>query len=175
MKHSGFNTSFRLFSLILLMIAAYSCVHIQYSTSGASIPTGASTFSVQLFENNAPLINPSLSQLLTDELRNKLESQTSLKPINGFGDLDFTGSITGYEVRPVAIQGDDVAAKNRLTITLKVKYSNALDPKYEFDKSFSRYEDFDGNTDLNQVEDNLVPLIVEKLVQDIFNESVVNW
>lgn len=175
MNHSAFTKTFRLSALILLILAAFSCVHIKYSTSGASIPTAAKTFSVQLFENNASIVNPSLSQLLTDELRNKLESQTSLKPINGFGDLDFTGSITGYEVRPVAIQGDDVAAKNRLTITLKVKYSNALDPKYEFDKSFSRYEDFDGNSDLSQVEGNLVPLIVEKLVQDIFNESVVNW
>lgn len=164
-----------LLGLLFLLLGVTNCIQIKYSTSGASIPAGAKTFSIQPFENNASLINPQLSQLLTDALREKMESQTSLKPINGFGDLDYQGLITGYDVRPVAIQGDDVAAKNRLTITLKMKFSNAFDTKYEFDKSFSRYEDFDGNQDLKQVEDALVPLIIEKLVQDIFNESVVNW
>lgn len=161
--------------IISTLITFNACVQIKYSTSGASIPAGAKTFSVQLFENNAPIINPSLSQSLTDELRNKLESQTSLKSISGYGDLDYQGFIIGYDVKPVAIQGDDVAAKNRLTITLKVKFTNALDTKYEFDKTFSRYEDFDGSQDLKEAEGDLVPLIIEKLVQDIFNESVVNW
>jgi outer membrane receptor for Fe3+-dicitrate len=161
--------------LLLMIFVLSHCVQIKYSTSGASIPAGAKTFSVQPFENNAPLINPQLSQQLTDALREKMEAQTSLKPINGFADLDYAGLITGYDVRPVAIQGDDLAAKNRLTITIKLKFTNAFDSKYEFDKSFSRYEDFDGNQDLKQVEDNLVPLIIDKLVQDIFNESVVNW
>lgn len=164
-----------LLGLFFLLIGLMSCIQIKYSTSGASIPAEAKTFSIQPFENNATLINPQLSQQLTDAMREKIESQTSLKPINGFGDLDYEGIITNYDVRPVAIQGDDLAAKNRLTITLKMKFTNAFDTKYEFDKSFSRYEDFDGNQDLKQVEDALVPLIIEKLVQDIFNESVVNW
>lgn len=152
-----------------------SCGTVKYSFSGASIPPEAKTVSVQYIANNASIINPQLSQELTDAIKDKFQSQTSLKLINGVGDLDFEGEITGYNVKPVAIQGGDVAAKNRLTITIRMKYANPIDPKYEFEKSFSRYEDYDSNQDLRSVEDEITEKIIEQLVEDVFNESVVNW
>ncbi len=164
------------FLLVGLSFFVFSqCVKIKYSTSGASIPAEAKSFSVQPLVNTATIVNPVLAQLITDKLRDKLESQTPLKSINGIGDLDFDGTITTYDVKPVSIQGDDLAAKNRLTISLRMRYTSVYDEKYNFDKTFSRFEDFDGNTEFNQVEDGLVELIVNRLIEDIFNESVVNW
>ena len=161
---------------ILVSSLLFSC-KIQYSLSGASIPPEAKTVSVQYFENNAKLKNPLLSQQLTDALKDKFVSQTDLNLVNGYGDLDFEGEIIDYSTKPMAIQENDVAALNRLTITIRVKYVNSKDPdsKYDFDKTFSRYEDYDSNNDLSQVENELTEKIIEQLVQDIFNESVVNW
>jgi len=167
-----------IFVLVVIIIThlLQSC-NVTYSLSGASIPPEAKTISVQYFQNNAKLINPQLSQELTDALKDKFVSQTSLSLVNGVGDLDFEGEITGYSTKPMAIQNNDVAAVNRLTITVKVKYVNSKDPdsKFDFEKSFSRYEDYDSQNDLSSVEADLTEKIIEQLVQDIFNESVVNW
>lgn len=160
-----------------IFLIMQSCFTVNYSLSGASIPPEAKTVSIDYFNNNAPLVNPLLSQSLTDELKDKFISQTSLKLVSGNGDLHFEGEITGYSTKPMAIKENDIAAENRLTITVRVKYTNSKDPdaQFDFDKSFSRFENYSSSFDLSQVETELTEKIVEQLIEDIFNESVVNW
>lgn len=146
-----------------------------YSFTGASIPPEAETVTIRYFPNKAALVNPNLSQTMTDALKDRFQSQTTLKLQDVGGDLYFEGEITAYGTKPVAIQGNDQAAMNRLTITVKVKFVNRFDEKAGFETSFSRYEDYDSNQSLSAVEDQLVEQIVEYLVDDIFNKSVVNW
>ncbi len=149
---------------------------MNYSFTGASIPPEVKTIHISQFPNNAPLINPMLSQEFTDGLRNKFQSQTSLILVNNDGDMTLEGEITGYNTRPVAIQSDDVAAMNRLTITIKVTFINNFDESQSFtSQSFTRYEDYPSTQDLTSVSDGLVKQIVEYLVDDIFNKTVVNW
>jgi hypothetical protein len=121
------------------------------------------------------LVNPNLSQLFTEGLQEKLVKQTSLNQITDGGDLEYTGQITEYEVRPMNIQQGDLAAQNRLTIGVKIKFTNNKDHEQDWEKSFSQYEDFDSNSSLSDIEGELVPLIVTKLTDDIFNASVANW
>jgi hypothetical protein len=146
-----------------------------YSFTGASIPAGAKTITIVYFVNNAQYVEPSLSQSLTDVLRDRFLSQTDLDFINEGGDLQLEGSITDYSTRPVAIQGNETAALNRLSITVKVKYTNTLDPTKDFDTPFTRFEDFSSGQDLSVVKDQLISNINEALVDDIFNKAVVNW
>lgn len=148
---------------------------VKYSFTGASISPDVKTFSVSYFQNLAPLVNPSLSSNLTEELKNRFITQTQLNPVDDGGDLSFSGEIRGYRVSPVAIQQGEVAAYNRLTISVRVKFENAIDPAQNYDKTFSHYEDFPSDQQLNNVESELVRLIVEKLVEDIFNNAVANW
>ena len=68
-----------------------------------------------------------------------------------------------------------LAALNRLTISVQVRYINALEPDKDFETSFTRFEDYPSTQDLSQVKDNLIPSINEALVDDIFNKAVVNW
>jgi hypothetical protein len=89
--------------------------------------------------------------------------------------LIFEGQITGYEVRPMAIQKEDMAALSRLTITIRVKYTNSIDPDQNVDRSFSAFEDFDSSSTLADVEDGLVPEIITKITEDIFNATLANW
>jgi hypothetical protein len=146
-----------------------------YSFTGASIPPEAKTISIEQFPNNAPLVQPMLSQLLTDALRDKFSSQTNLSQVPINGDLAFEGSITDYRTQPVAITGDETAALNRLTISVRVVYTNRFDEKQNFETTFSRFEDYESARDLSEVEDQLITQIIDALVQDIFNRSVVNW
>ncbi|MDP2424436.1 MAG: LptE family protein [Bacteroidales bacterium] len=146
-----------------------------YSFTGASVPPEAKTISIQTFRNNAPLIQPSLSQTFSDALRDKFMSQTSLSMVQRAGDLAIEGAITDYSTQPIAITGDQTAALNRLTITVKVKFTNRFDEKQGFEENFSRFEDYASNLALSAVEEGLIAQITEALVQDIFNRAVVNW
>jgi len=130
---------------------------------------------VDYFPNRARLVNPNLSQLFTEGLQDKLIKQTSLNQITEGADLEFSGQLTGYDIKPMNISEGDMAAQNRLTISVKVKYTNNKDHEQDWEKSFSEYEDFDSNSSLSTVEGNLVPLIVVKLADDIFNASIANW
>lgn len=146
-----------------------------YSFTGASIPPEAKTISIGYFVNNATLVEPTLSQLITDGLRDRFLSQTTLSLVNENGDLQLTGVITDYTTRPTAIQGNETAALNRLTVTVKVTFVNTIDPTKDFESSFSRFEEYPSSQDITAVKDQLLPTINEALIDDIFNKSVVNW
>ena len=163
----------KIIGLIVLVVILQAC-KVTFSFTGAD--TGnAETFSVQYFEIRTPLAPANLGQFFTDELKDKITSQTSLDIVNGVGELNFEGDFTSYSVRPIAIQGDETAAQNRLTISVKVRFVNEDKPEFNFDKSFSHYADFSSDTDIGSVEQSLIEEIVEKLLEDIFNEALVNW
>jgi len=145
-----------------------------YSFSGASIPSEARTVSVAYFPNHAQLVNPSLSNNLTNALRDAMTNQTTLDVVETGGDIAFEGEITDYKTSPVAITGQ-TAAMNRLTVTVKVRFSNRLDETKDFEQSFSRYEDYPSDQDLNSVQETLTSTIIDQLVEDIFNKALVNW
>ncbi len=160
---------------LLLLVAVVTSCSLKYSFSGASISPDAKTFSVAFFPNMAPLVNPTLSSTFTEELKLKFLTGTRLSQVDEDGDLSFEGEITGYAVTPQAITAGEVAAKNRLTIAVHVKFVNKIDPAQNFDKSFSQYEDYDSQQDLSSVEGTLVEEVLKKLMEDIFNSSVANW
>lgn len=148
---------------------------ITYSMTGASISPEVKTLSIQYFQNRADIVQPGLSQNLTDALIDKCKAQTNLGLINGLGDVDFEGEITGYSTSPLTVAADAQAATNRFTISVRVKFTNSVDPELSFEQSFSRYEDYDSSLDLSQVEKELSDKIIELLVEDIFNKAFVNW
>jgi hypothetical protein len=151
-----------------------SCVG-GYSFTGASISADTTTFSVDQFINRASIVQPMLAPELTLALINKVNSGTNLKSVNDDADVSFKGTIITYTIMPVSIQGDDMAAKNRLTISVKVTCINQKDKKKNFEQVFSRFKDYDSSLSLTDVEEALIKQINEELVEDIFNKAFVNW
>lgn len=160
--------------IIFVSILVDSC-KVTYSFSGASISPEIKTISIQYFQNRANLVQPGLGQYITDELQDKCRAQTDLEFINDIGDVNFEGEITDYQTRPLTVTGDAQAAMNRFTITLRVKFTNTVEPDYSFEQSFSRYSDYDSSLELSSVEQELSEDIVEELIEDIFNKAFVNW
>jgi hypothetical protein len=151
-----------------------SC-RVSYSFTGASISPMVKTVSITYLQNNASLVVPTLSRTITDALRDYFTSQTNLVLVDRGGDLMLDGSITQYVVQPVAIQGNETAAMNRLTIVVSVKFVNKTDTKQFWETTFSRYQDYASSYNLSSVQDGLIKDITDQLVQDIFNKAVVNW
>jgi hypothetical protein len=164
-----------LFILVISTLILYQGCKISYSFSGASLSPDVKTVSVQYFQNRASIVQTGLSQFLTDELIDKCKAQTSLNVVNDLGDVDFEGEIVDYNTRPLTVAADAQAASNRFTITVRVRFTNTVNPEFNFDQSFSRYEDYDSRYNLDQVEEELTENIVELLVEDIFNKAFVNW
>jgi len=164
-------------SLILIILSIgliYGC-KMSYSFTGASISPLVKTISIQYFQNRASLVQPGLSQYVTDALIDKCKSQTNLKFTNGIGDVNFEGEISDYNTRPLTVAADARAAMNRFTITVKVKFTNAIDPDLSFEQTFARYEDYESSIDLSQIEKELSDKIIELIIEDIFNKAFVNW
>ena len=145
-----------------------------YSFSGTSIPEEVKTVSVDFFENNASLVNPLLSQTLTEKLKQKFISETNLQLVESGGDFAFSGDIVGYEVKPAAL-GAEQAQLNQLKITIQVKLDCELSPDIAFDELFDSFETFDATENLATVESQLVEDITEQLVQRVFNKAAINW
>jgi hypothetical protein len=168
------NSRITIFILSVVVTLFYGC-KVTYSFTGASISPLAKTFSIQYFQNRAPVVQPGLSQSLTDALIDKCKSQTNLKYTTEIGDMNFDGEISDYNTRPLTVAADAQAATNRFTISVKVKFTNAINPDLSFEQTFSRYEDYNSNLNLNDVESDLSAKIIEMIVEDIFNQAFVNW
>lgn len=164
-----------LLSLIVAFTLFATACTVKYSLSGASIPPDAKTFSVAYFPNNAPMVAPILSATLTDELTQRFASRTSLVQVEEGGDFAFEGEIVGYSSTTSSVSSGDYALQNRLTISIKVKFTNAIDDKMSFNRNFSAYADYDSTKLLTEVESELIPQIVEQLVTDIFQAAASNW
>ena len=149
---------------------------VTYNLSGGSIPPEAKTFSVAYFPNTAPMVAPTLSNVLTEALRDKFSRQTSLQQVEEGGDFAFEGEITNYSSTTASVSSGDYALQNRLTITVKVNFQNAVDQTTSFNgKTFSSYADYDASQLLVDVQDQLIEDIVEDLVNDIYMAAAGNW
>lgn len=158
---------------LLLVACGYQ---VSYSLSGASIPPEATTFSVAYFPNNAAMVSPILSSTLTDALVDKFSRQTRLIQVDEGGDFAFEGEITNYTSTTASVSSDDYAQLNRLTITVRVRFTNAINEAESFaNKTFSAYADYESSRLLTEVEGELIPEIVDQIVTDIFMASAGNW
>lgn len=164
----------KLFYIIIISLSLASCKG-SYSFTGASVSSDTKTFYVEQIINRASVVQPLLASELTNELIKKINSSTSLSFSEDNSDLIFKGIITGYNISPTSIQGNDRAAKNRLTISVKMSFINKKDKKMSFDQTFSKFKDYDSSLSISEVEEALIKQINEELVEDIFNKALVNW
>ena len=147
-----------------------------YSFTGTSIQPDVKTVTVNYFEYQALKVNPSLSNQITEALQEKFIKLTKLELVDMEGDLEITGAVTGYDVKATAVTANEEAAKNRLTVNVKISFTNRKYPEDDLpDKSFSAYADFDAMTALDAVETELCDQIVEQFCEDIFNATVARW
>ncbi len=160
---------------LLLIPFLTACSFVKYSFSGTSIQADVKTITIPYVEYKALRVNPSLSNNLTEALKEKFRKLTRLEQVDMNGDLELVCEVTGYDVKATAVTANEVAAQNRLTITVKVEFTNRKYPEDDVSQSFSGYSDYDSTQSLEAVEASLCDEIVEKLCEDIFNATVAQW
>ena len=165
-------------SCILLLGALFllsGCV-ISYKFNGASIDyTKVKTISVADFTNNAALVYPPLAVNLTDGIKDLYQRQTRLEQVRRGGNLELEGEITGYQLTPMAVSADSYAAETKLTITIKVRFTNNVAPEESFEKTYSAYQTFDASQMLSDVQDELCSTMITEIAEQIYNDTVAKW
>lgn len=149
---------------------------IAYKFNGASIDyTTTKTITIQDFPNQAPLVYPMFATKFTTGLQDIYIRQTRLSLVPNNGDLEIEGEITGYELTPAAVTEELYASRTKLTITVRVRYTNRNKPEDDFEQSFSAYREFDNVSPFLDVQAELEDQIIEELADQIYNATVANW
>lgn len=165
---------FFIISITSLMILQ-SC-SVKYSLTGASISPETTSFQVNYFQNNAPLIEPGIERDFTNKLIDLLINQTSLELVKSNGDLVYEGEIVEYRISPTTATSDNRAAQNRLTVGVNVRFYDIKDPDADFEKRFSFYYDYPASVQLiGSQKDTAMEEIFERITQDVFNASLAKW
>ena len=160
-------------TMLLLLLSGCS---ISYKFNGANI-NYQTTHSVSIADipNNAAMVNPTLSNNLSEGIRDLFQRQTRLQVLQKNGDLEIEGEITGYDITQGAISADSYASESKLTITVKIQFTNNIYPEESFEKTYSSYQTFDSSQLLSDVQDELCAIIVKEIAENIYNDTVAKW
>ncbi len=146
-----------------------------YSFQGIGIPPDVNTFYVQLFENQSAGATPTLPRDFTERLKDKIRTETRLKENDESPDVEFSGSITAFDVTAEAPKAGETIGFNRLTISVNVRFVNHKNEKANWNQQFSFFDNFDASQNLLDVQEQLVDNISRELVERIFNKAFTNW
>ncbi len=170
------SAALRAMVVAAVLIAVPQSCRISYKLNGASIDyTVYKTIHVGEFPIRAALVYSPLQQTFENELLDYITRNTRLRTVDGASDITMEGEITGYTLTPQAVTEDAYASKTRLTITVRVKYTDSKKDSNDIDQSFSAYRDFDASQMLNDVQEELCQQISKELVELIFNATLGNW
>lgn len=165
----------RFFTFLFIASTICSCT-ISYKFNGASIDyTKIRTISISDFPNNAPLVNPTLSNNLTEAIKDIYSRQTRLEQVRRGGNLELEGEIIGYNLTPMAISADSYSAETKLTLTVKVHFTNNVTPEDSFDKNYTAFQTFDSSRLLTDVQDELCQTMIQEIAESIYNDTVAKW
>lgn len=165
----------RLYALLILSAILAAC-SISYKFNGASIDYAKiKTISIADFPNNAALVYPPLSNNLSEGIRDIYQRQTRLQILRKGGNLELEGEITGYTLTPMAIAADSYSAETKLTITVRVRFTNNIAPDESFEKTYTAYQTFDSSRMLTDVQEELCATMITEIAENIYNDTVARW
>lgn len=169
----GYNYKHILLLVLLLVLQACS---VSYKFNGASINYQTTkSISIADFPNNAALVYPQLSNMLSETIRDQYVRQTRLQVLTKGGNLELEGEIVGYELTPMAISADSYASETKLTLTVKVSFTNNVAPEESFERTYSAFQVFDATKLLTDVQEELCNTMVTEIAESIYNDTVARW
>ncbi len=161
--------------LLLCTLLLSSCT-VSYKFNGASIDySKTKSISIADFPNNAALVNPTLSNNFSEGLRDIYSRQTRLQVLRSGGNLELEGEITGYALTPMAITADSYAAETKLTMTVKVRFTNNIAPEESFERTYTAFQTFNSNQLLTDIQDELCNIMIQEIAENIYNDTVARW
>ncbi len=162
--------------LAALTVLVGGCT-ISYKFNGAALDYSIyKTIRIGNFPIRAAMVYAPLQPMFENKLADSYTKQTRLQIVDSSNtDLSLEGEITGFALSPQAVNEDAYASKTRLTITVRVKYTDHRQPSNTVDQTFSAFRDFPSTEMLTNVQDELCEQITEEIVMLVFNATAGNW
>lgn len=166
----------KLISCLVILLIVVSC-RISYQFNGASIDySKVKTIQIKDFQNQARLVYPPLSQMFSERMKDVFIRNTKLQLVNnGPADLEIEGEIIGYDLMALAVQEGQFASQTRLTMTVRMRFRNNVNPQEDKEETFSAYQNFNSNEILDNIQAQLVEELNKEIVDQIFNATMANW
>ena len=164
----------RISVFIAIAALAFASCKGGYSFTGGNVGDAKSVY-VGFFDNNAQIVNPEMSQVVTEAIKDIFVQQTSLELNDGPSDMEVSGSIVEYSLKPQAARGPSEVAQMRFTISLQVDFMNRLVPDNDYSQRFSRSRDYGADLNFSDIETELSAEIITELTEDILNKAIANW
>lgn len=166
---------YRIIVVLLAMLVMSGCA-VSFKFNGANINYQTTkSISIADFPNNAPMVNPTLSNALSEGIRDLYQRQTRLQVLPKGGDLELEGEIVGYDISQGAISVNSYATESKLTIRVTVHFTNNVNPEESFDKTYTAYQTFDSSRLLTDVQDELCAVMITEIAENIYNDTVAKW
>lgn len=162
-----------LFTFITISLLLTSCT-VSFINVGIDY-TVLKSFSVEQFDTQAGNAPPTAGQQFSEQLKNKILSNTRLAYQDEEGDIQISGKVSNYQVQSLAPNADQSVSLQRLNITVQVEYVNSKDKSETWQQSFKRFADFDATIDLSTVEDQLIQEVYDQIIEDVFNKAFSGW
>lgn len=161
---------------LLIILVVVSC-RISYGFRGTSIDyTVYKTIDIRDFQNQASLVYPPLIQAFNEHMKDVYTRNTKLQLVtNQVANMELEGEITRYDLTPLAVQENAIAAQTRLTMAVRIRFVDNINPANDKEETFSAYRDFDSNRMLDDVQDELIDQLNKDIVDQIFNATMSNW
>lgn len=163
-----------LFTAVAISLTALTGCKI-YKFTDASVNPNIKSVTINTMPNMAAIQVPSIAPLLVEKLQTRFLRETNLRMVQEGGDIEISGVIVDYYIDPVAITNTETVAQNRLTISVKIDFTSKIEPEKNFSTTFRELEVYEASRSSNEVDDQIAPIILDKLVQVIFNKAFVNW
>lgn len=168
------NILLHIIAALLIALSVSSC-KVSYSFTGINVSKDVKTFQVDYFPNNAPLIEPGLNEDFRNKLIERINRQTDLTQVKSGGDIVFQGEIVDYKIEPVALAAGQTAAQSRLTIVIKIEYTNNLNSDDNISKRYSWYYDYPASTSLEDIKTTAHEEILKTILDNLFNDTLAKW
>ena len=134
------------------------------------------TISIAEFQNQSEYVYAPLAIQFNQELKDMFIQQTRLTLVNSGGDLELSGEITGYNQYNQGVDASGYSSEVKLTLTVNVTYVNNTNHEEDFEnRQFSAFQTYESTQLLSAVQDQLIPLMIEDITEQIFNSTVANW
>lgn len=170
----------KLLIALLLPVIMIAC-SVSYSFQGTSIDyTKVKTMEIRDFTNQSPLVYAPLIIQFNEHLKDVFTRNTRLSFVEAGGDMELEGEIVRYDLTPMSVketqEGNDIrAAETRLTMSVRIRFRNNVNPEEDKEETITAYRDFDSNKMLDEVQDQLIEELKKDLVDQIFNTTLSNW
>ncbi len=161
--------------LFLVIVGLFFGIESCYRFKGISIAPETNTFYIDNFKISVPNAPATINTIFRDGLNKKIRQETRLRYSDTDPDIEFSGAFTQYNVSYEAPKPGETSAFNRLTITVKVEFTNNKDEEKDWARSFSFFFDYPSSQNLSDIEEEAISTIYKNLYDDVFNAAFNNW